>query len=88
VLHTTTIIPTKNGVSFVHMPQSIVDVWVKKEVSPSQLQRAGSILLYRIKVGVTSNASRPADTVTMVDAMPEGMSLVALVEDPDERGMH
>lgn len=68
--------------------QSIVDVWVKKEVSPSQLQRAGSILLYLIEVGVTSNASRPADTVTMVDAMPEGMSLVALVEDPDERGTH
>lgn len=66
--------------------QSLVDVYVRKEVTPSTIQRAGSILLYRVEVGVRSNASRPADTVTMVDAMPEGMSLVAVVEEPDEGG--
>lgn len=61
---------------------------VKKEVSggASTTQRAGSILLYRMEVTVASNSSRPADTVTMVDAMPEGMTLVAVVEEPDEGG--
>lgn len=57
-----------------------------KEVSPSLTQRAGSILLYRVEVGVRSNATRPADTVTLVEAMPEGMALVAVVEEPDEGG--
>lgn len=66
--------------------QSLVDVYVKKEVSPSSTQRAGSILLYRVEVGVRSNTSRPADTVTLVDAMPEGMAIVAVVEEPDEGG--
>lgn len=66
--------------------QSLVDVYVTKEVTPSTIQRAGSILLYRVEVGVRSNASSPADTVTMVDAMPEGMALVAVVEEPDEGG--
>jgi hypothetical protein len=66
--------------------QSMVDVWVKKTVSPSTVQKAGSILLYRLEVGVTSNASHPADTVTMVEAMPEGLELVSVTELPDENG--
>jgi hypothetical protein len=66
--------------------QSIVDVYVNKDVTPSTIQRAGSILLYRIEVGVRSNASKPAATVTMVDAMPEGMAVVAMVEEPDSGG--
>ncbi len=42
-----------------------------------------------VEVGVRSKlhvASRPADTVTLVDAMPEGMAIVAVVEEPDEGG--
>jgi hypothetical protein len=66
--------------------QSIVDVFVNKDVTPSTIQRAGSILLYRVEVGVRSNASKPATTVTMVDAMPEGMALVAMVEEPEAGG--
>lgn len=66
--------------------QSVVDVYVSKDVTPSTIQRAGSILLYRVEVGVRSNASKPAATVTMVDAMPDGMALVAMVEEPDTGG--
>lgn len=76
---------TVHAIVALHL-QSIVDVYVKKDVTPSSIQRAGSILLYRVEVGVRSNVSQPAQTVTLVDAMPEGMALVAVVEEPDEGG--
>lgn len=61
-------------------------MYVTKEASTSTTQRAGSIMLYRIEVGVHSNATKPAETVTMVEALSDGMALVALVEDPDDGG--
>lgn len=69
-----------------------MDVWIKKSVSPSSVQKAGSILLYRLEVGVSSSSSasssRPAETVTLVQAMPAGMQLVSVVEQPNEDGEH